>query len=159
MTDFFDKRTVTSVSCTPNANCRVLDHRESPGELGLILGNRLGDDAALAVVGNAIDANKHDAAVVQLQPKNEFPEILVLSDENSGIPRRSVEDDVVLEPSISSAIQRTWWPSLRMAVTIAASTPSSAINLIPNPVQPRHGRSRGPWLRLHTQVPRAQLRV
>ena len=95
MTDFFDKRNVTSVSSTPNANCRVLDHRESPGELGLILGNRLGDDAALAVVGNAIDANKHDAAVVKSPPKNEFPEILVFGDENSGIPRRSVEDDVV----------------------------------------------------------------
>ena len=60
----------------------VLNHGKRSGEFCLVLSDGTGDDMALFLIGNAIDANEHNAEVVTSLPIDEFTKILVFSDQD-----------------------------------------------------------------------------
>jgi len=60
----------------------VLNHGKRSGEFCLVLPDGTGDDPALFHIGNTIDANEHNAAVVKSLPIDEFAKILVFSDQD-----------------------------------------------------------------------------
>ena len=55
-------------SCSSNTDRTVLNHGKRSGEFCLVLSDGTGDDPALFLIGNAIDANDHNAAVVKPLP-------------------------------------------------------------------------------------------
>ena len=72
------------------------DDGESTGEFRLMRRNGASDDAALFQIGNTIQTNEDDAAVMKPLPVDKFTEILVFGDQKPRVPGRSVENRVVL---------------------------------------------------------------
>ena len=60
-----------------------------------MLSDGTGDDPALFVIRNAIEANEHNAAVVESLPIDEFTKILVFGDQDPCILHGRFKDDVV----------------------------------------------------------------
>ena len=84
-----------SSSCSSNSDRTVLNHGKRSGELCLVLSDGTGDDTALLLIGNAIDANEHNAAVVKSLPIDEFAKILVFRDQDPCVLHGCFKDDVV----------------------------------------------------------------
>jgi len=60
-----------------------------------VLSDGTDDDTALFIIGNAIDANEHNAAVVKSLPIDEFAKILVFGDQDPCVLHGCFKDDVV----------------------------------------------------------------
>lgn len=80
------------------ANRPGLNHSEGAGKIGLVLPDRTGDDSGLLHVGDTIDANEHDTAVMQSLAIDELTKILVFGDQDSRIEHRRLQDNAVLGP-------------------------------------------------------------
>ena len=82
-------------SCSSNTDRTVLNHGKRSGEFCLVLSDGTGDDTALFLIGNAIDANEHNAAVVKSLPIDEFTKILVFGDQDPCVLHGCFKNDVV----------------------------------------------------------------
>jgi len=75
-------------SCSSNTDRTVLNHGKCSGEFCLVLSDGTGDDTALFLIGNAIDANGHNAAVVKSPPIDEFTKIFVFGNQDPCVLRQ-----------------------------------------------------------------------
>jgi hypothetical protein len=84
-----------SSSCSSNTDRTVLNHGKRSGKFCLVLLDGTGDDTALFLIANAIDAIEHNAAVVKSLPIDEFAKILVFGDQYPCVLHGYFKDDVV----------------------------------------------------------------
>jgi hypothetical protein len=82
-------------SCSSNSDRTVLNHGKRSGEFCLVLSDGTGDDTPLFLIGNAIDANEHNATVVKSLPIDEFTKILVFGDQDPCVLYGYFKNDVV----------------------------------------------------------------